>query len=146
MPSDRRKGDIKVLAGATIAVLLLGGFIAGAAIVTTRGNSGPQCGQLDIGLATDIRNTLESGGPYFQTGGGHCGFWLALDNGDIAAFKAEQPAGCTLVLRPSHWSCGGRTLPAAALAQYPVAIKTVHGEDAVIVNLHTPAPGATGTT
>ena len=36
MPSDRRKGDIKVLVGATIAVLLLGFFIAGAAIVTTR--------------------------------------------------------------------------------------------------------------
>ena len=54
MPSDRRKGDIKVLVGATIAVLLLGGFIAGAAIVTTRGAKGVECGQLPVGLASDI--------------------------------------------------------------------------------------------
>jgi hypothetical protein len=143
VPSERRKGDIKVLVGATVAVLLLGGFIAGAAIVTTRGSKGIECGQLDIGLATDIRNTLEAG-PNFTTGGGRCSFWLALENDDIVAYKALQPSGCTLVLRPDHWSCGGRTIPASRLAQYPVSIQTVHGVDAVIVNLGTPAPGSGG--
>ena len=68
MPSDRRKGDIKVLVGATIAVLLLGGFIAGAAIVTTRGSNSMECGQLDIGSASDIRNNLDGGKISFQPG------------------------------------------------------------------------------
>ena len=69
MPLDpKRKGDIKVIVGATVAVLLIGFFIFGAMMMTTRGGSGPQCGQLNIGLASDVRNTLENG-PYFQTGG-----------------------------------------------------------------------------
>jgi len=143
VPSDRRKGDIKVLVGATIAVLLLGGFIAGAAIVTTRGSSGPQCGQLNIGLASDIRNNLDGGGPYFVTGGARCSFWLALQNGDIVAYKALQPSGCTLKLRLDHWSCGPDNVPVSHITQYPVSIQTVHSEDALIVNLGTPAPSTT---
>jgi len=135
LPIDpKRMGDIKVLVGATIAVLLLGFFIAGAALVTTRGGGGIECGQLNIGLATDVRNTL-NGGPYPQTGGGRCTFWLALDNGNIVAYKAIQPSGCTAKLKLDHWVCGGETVPASSLAQYPVSIQTVHGVDAVIVNL-----------
>jgi hypothetical protein len=145
VPIDpKRAGDIKVLVGATVAVLLLGFFIAGAALVTTRGGGGIECGQLNIGLATDIRNTLE-GGPYPQTGGGACTFWLALDNGNIVAYKAIQPSGCTAKLKLDHWECGGETVDASSLAQYPVSIQTVHGVDAVIVNLGTPA-GSTTTT
>jgi len=140
--SERRKGDIKVLVGATVAVLLLGGFIAGAAIVTTRGANGVECGQLDIGLATDVRNNLNQG-PYFVTGGAACSFWLALANSDIVAYKAVQPSGCTLLIKPNHWSCGGRTVPASGLAQYPLSIQTVHSEDAVIVNLTTPPSSST---
>jgi hypothetical protein len=142
VPSDRRKGDIKVLVGATIAVLLLGGFIAGAAIVTTRGSTSVECGQLDIGLATDVRNNLNEG-PYFVTGGSRCSFWLALDNSDIVAYKAVQPSGCTLVLKLDHWDCGSRTIATARIVQYPLSIQTEHGEDAVIVNLGTPAPSST---
>ena len=138
MPSDRRKGDIKVIVGATIAVLLVGFFIAGAALVTTRGGGGIECGQLDIGLASDIRNTLDGGGPYFVTGGADCGFWLALENGDIVAYQALQPSGCTLVLKLNHWDCGNRTIPVSDIIKYPLSIQTVHDEDAVIVNLGTP--------
>ena len=145
MPSERRKGDIKVILGATIAVLLLGGFIAGAAIVTTRGSKSTECGQLSVGLASDIRNNLDSGGPYFVTGGAQCGFWLALENGDVVAYKAIQPSGCTLRLRLDHWSCGGATVPVVHIAKYPASIQTVHGEDALIVNLGTPAPPSTTT-
>jgi len=125
-----------VLAGATVAVLLVGFFIAGAILVTTRGGGGIQCGQLNIGLASDVRNNLQNG-PYFQTGGGDCGFWLALDNSDIVAYKAVQPSGCTLVLKLDHWACDSRTVPVAGLAQYPISIQTVNGVDAVIVNLGT---------
>ena len=143
MPLDpKRKGDIKVIVGATVAVLLVGLFIFGAILVTTRGGSGIQCGQLNIGAATGVRNNLENG-PYFQTGGGRCGFWLALENGDIVAYKAVQPSGCTVQLKLDHWDCGGRTIPARRLARYPVSITTVKGVDAVVVNLGTPAPSST---
>jgi hypothetical protein len=120
-------------------VLLVGFLIFAAAMVTTRGGSGIQCGQLNIGLATDVRNNLNEG-PYFQTGGGHCGFWLALSDGNIVAYKAVQPSGCTAQLKLNHWDCGGKPVPVSSLAQYPVSIQTVTGEDAVIVNLGTPAP------
>ena len=141
----RRKSDIKLVAGATVAVLLVGAFIAGAMIVTTRGSGGTVCGQLNIGLAAGVRSNLENG-PYFQTGGGDCGFWLALDNGDIAAYRAIQPAsGCTLLWKGDHWECDGTTKPAGELEQYPVTIQTVNGVDAVIVNLGTPAPSSSTT-
>jgi hypothetical protein len=143
VPLDpKRKGDIKVIVGATIAVLLVGFFIFGAMLVTTRGGSGPQCGQLRIGSATGVRNNLEQG-PYFQTGGGDCGFWLALENGNIVAYKAVQPSGCTVRWKFDHWECSGRTIPAPRLAQYPVSIPTFNGTDAVVVNLGTPEPSTT---
>ena len=84
--------------------------------------------------------TTSTTGPYFQTGGGDCGFWLALDNGDIVAYKAVQPSGCTLMLKLDHWACGERDRSRRRLAQYPVSIQTVHGVDALIVNLGTPTP------
>jgi hypothetical protein len=143
VPLDpKRKGDIKVIVGATVAVLLVGLFIFGAMIVTTRGGSGVQCGQLNIGLATDVRYNLDHG-PYFQTGGGSCGFWLALANGDIVAYKASQPSHCTVQYKLDHWDCDGRRISAGRLAQYPVSIQTVKGVDAVIVNLGTPGPSST---
>ncbi len=138
----RRKSDIKLVAGATVAVLLVGFFIAGAMIVTTRGSGGPVCGQLTLGTASGVRANLENG-PYFQTGGGRCGFWLALDGGDITAYRAIQPSGCTVLWKGDHWECGGETLAAGELQQYPVSIQTRNGDDAVIVNLGTPAPSST---
>jgi hypothetical protein len=135
----RRKSDIKLIIGATVAVLLVGFFVAGAMIVTTSGSGNAQCGQLTIGLASDIRNTLQNG-PYFQSGGGNCGFWLALENGDITTYKVEQPSGCTLQWKSDHWDCGGETIPADRLDRYPLSIQTKNRLDVVIVNLGTPAP------
>jgi hypothetical protein len=141
----RRKSDIKLVAGATVAVILVGLFIAGAMIVTTSGSDGPQCGRLDVGLASSVRSDVEHG-PLFRTGGGDCGFWLALENGDITAYKAVQPAtGCTLLWKGDHWECDGTSTPVSELAQYPVTIQTQEGVDVVVVNLGSPQPsGATG--
>jgi hypothetical protein len=145
VPLDpKRKGDVKVIVGATVAVLLVGFFIFGAMMMTS-GGSGPTCGQLNIGLATGVRNTLENG-PYFQTGGGRCGFTLALANDDIVAYKVLQPSGCTALWKFDHWECDGREIAATRLAQYPVSIQTEHGVDTVVVNLGTPAPSSTTTT
>jgi hypothetical protein len=145
-----RSADIKLIAGATLAVLFGGFLIAGGALVATRGAKSPVCPELNVGSAADIRRTLETGGPYPQSGGGSCTFWLALDDNDIVAYKAGQPSGCTLKLKRDHWECGGKTVDPSTLAQYPVAIRTVHDVDAVIVDLRpappTPSAGAPTTT
>jgi hypothetical protein len=145
VPLDlKRKGDLKVIAGATVAVLLVGFFIFGAMMMTTGGGSGPICGRLNIGLATGVRKNLEHG-PYFQTGGGRCGFYLALENDNIVAYKVEQPSGCTLLRKFDHWECNKRRISAQRLAQYPVSIRTVEGVDRVLVNLRSPATSSSTT-
>ena len=134
-----RASDIKLLLGATVGVLLVGGMIAGMALIATRGSKNIVCSQLNIGSASNVRNTLQTGGPYFQTGGAGCGFWLALDDNDIVAYKAEQPQkNCTLKLKRDHWECGGVPIETSELAQYPVAIQTLGQVDAVIVDLRSP--------
>jgi hypothetical protein len=141
-----RSSDIKLIASATVAVLLVGFFIAGAALIATRGSGSVVCGQLNIGSASDVRQKLQDGGPYFQTGGASCGFWLALKDGDIVAYKVEQPGPCTLQLKRDGWKCGDRTnIDATTLATYPVSIQTVGTTDAVIVDLVPPGLGSTTT-
>ena len=145
MPLDpKRKGDVKVIVGATIAVLLVGFFIFGAMMMTTGGSS-PTCGQLNVGSAAGIRDTLRNG-PYFQSGGGRCGFFFALENDNIVAYKVEQPSGCTALWKFDHWECDGRRISPAKLAKYPLSIQTVNNVDTVVVNLGSPAPSTTTTT
>lgn len=142
-----RSSDIKLIASATVAVLLVGFFIAGAALIATRGSGSVVCGQLNIGSASDVRQKLQDGGPYFQTGGAKCGFWLALQDGDIVAYKVEQPDGCTLQLKRDGWKCGDRTkIDATTLTAYPVSIQTFGTTDAVIVDLVPPGLESTTTT
>jgi hypothetical protein len=141
-----RSSDIKLIASATVAVLLVGFFIAGAALIATRGSGSVVCGQLNIGSASDVRQKLQDGGPYFQTGGARCGFWLALRDGDIVAYKVEQPENCTLQLKRDGWKCGNRTgIDANTLATYPVSIQTFGTTDAVIVDLVPPGLSVTTT-
>jgi hypothetical protein len=143
---NRRSDDLMVIAAATFAVLLVGALIAlGLYVGSSRGNAGknPVCAPLRVGAASDIRQSLQNEGPSFYTGGGSCGFWLALDSGDIVAYKVQQPSGCSLNLRQGErWVCGGRTVDASRLAQYPVSIQTVDKVDIVVVNL---SPTATTT-
>jgi hypothetical protein len=142
-----RNSDIKLIASATVAVLLVGFFIAGAALIATRGSGSVVCGQLNIGSASDVRQKLQDGGPYFQTGGASCGFWLALKDGDIVAYKVEQPGKCTLQLKRDGWKCGDRTnIDPAELAVYPVSIQTFGQTDAVIVDLVPPGFASSTTT
>jgi hypothetical protein len=138
--SRARRSDAKLLAAATIAVLLAGGLIAAGLLAATRGSRSTVCGPLNVGAASDVRSTLEGGGPYLATGGGSCSFWLALDDGDIAAYKVRQPDGCTLELRRGEqWVCGVQTLEPVDLDRYPVSIQLVDEVDAVVVDL-TPPP------
>lgn len=143
--SSFRRSDAKILAAATIAILLAGGLIAAGLLAATRGDRSTVCRQLEVGLVSEIRSTLEDGGPYLATGGGSCSFWLAIDeNGDIVAYKIRQPGGCTLELRRGErWACGGKTLDPTTLDQYPVRTKTVENVDTLVVDL---APSGTPTT
>lgn len=149
MASSRaRSSDIKLIASATVAVVLAGLFIAGAMLIaTSKGAKNPVCGQLNLGKASDVRNRLVREGSTFVTGGATCGFWLALNNGDIVAYRVEQPTGCALNLRDrgTHWVCGGNVVDAASLAQYPTQVVTLGTTDALIVDLG-PPPGAASTT
>ena len=149
MASSRaRSADIKLIVSATVAVLLAGFLIAGAALIATRGSGNIVCGQLNLGSATDIRQNLQNEGPSFRTNGSNCGFWLALDNGDIVAYRAKQPSGCTLQLkdRATRWVCGGRDLDPASLATYPVTIQRFGSVDAVVVDLAPPGSGSSSST
>jgi hypothetical protein len=148
-PGNRKSDDMMVIAAATFAVLLVGALIAvGLYVGSSRGNAGksPVCAPLRVGAASDIRQSLQNEGPSFYTGGGSCGFWLALDSGDIVAYKVQQPSGCSLNLRTGErWVCGGRTVDPTRLAQYPVSIETLEKVDIVVVNLSPTATTTTGT-
>ncbi|HWS45179.1 MAG TPA: hypothetical protein VN636_04900 [Acidimicrobiia bacterium] len=140
-----RASDIKLIVAATVGVLVAGFLIAGAALVATRGSQSTTCRELNIGSASDRRKTLANEGPSFIGAGANCGFWIALEDNDIVAYKVKQPSGCTLTLRDqgTRWECGGRTVAPADLARYPVSIQTFGQVDAVIVEL---GPTATTTT
>jgi hypothetical protein len=145
--SRARASDIKLIVSATIAVVLAGLFVAGGILVATRGGGNVVCGRLNLGSATDVRQKLDDGGPYFQTGGAKCGFWLALADGNIVAYKVSQPPdNCDLKLLRDHWGCGSRTLQPADLTQYPVSIQTIGQTDSVFVDLIPPGLEVTPTT
>jgi len=142
--SRARTSDIKLIVSATVAVLLAGLLVGGGMLIATRGGGDITCRPLNIGSASDIRDKLQSGGPYFQPGGTTCGYWLALADGNIVAYKVEQPQNCPLQRKRDHWECASRTVDAADLAQYPVSIRTVGATDAVFVDLTPPAVAPTG--
>ena len=147
MASSRaRSSDIKLILGATVGVLMAGFLIAAGAYVATRSSGSVVCGQLNIGSASDIREKLETGGPYFQPGAVTCGYWLALADGNIVAYKVDQPQNCPLQRKRDHWECDSQTLDAADLAQYPVSIRVVGQTDSVFVDLIPPGLGITTTT
>jgi hypothetical protein len=138
VPSSRgRNSDIKLIASATVAVLLAGFFIASALLVATRGGKSTVCAPLDLGHLADVRNNLETQGPNPVTSGGSCGAWVALDQDNIVAYKVRQP-GCTLTLKRDGWHCGDRIVDASTLSQFPVSIQRVGNVDAVVVDFAPP--------
>ena len=132
----QRNADLKVLAIATAAVLFTGVVIAAfiyAAVNT--GNDQAPCGRLPVGALTGIADDVEQG-PFFQTGGGSCSFWLSLDDeGEIVAYKLDQPDGCELNVEDNQFVCDEIVMDPADLVQYPVTIEERDGVDYVIVDL-----------
>lgn len=143
MPTAKRGDDVKVIVAATLAVLAFGGLIFAGVFFSTRGGKSPQCGQLSLGSADSVRREItDAGGPWFQTGGGSCSFWLALNGGQIVAYKLHIPdRDCTVTWNGS-FHCGGEVVAESELAQYPVSIVSKDGIDEVLIDLRTPAERA----
>ena len=143
----QRNADVKLMLAATAAVLI-GGFVlaAGIYVAVSGGGNSTQCGRLPAGPVDTVRDDLETGGPFYQTGGGNCSFILALDDGgDIVAYKQEQPTGCTLKLKREQLVCDGGHVDPADLAQYPVSTIKRDDVDVLLVDL-TGRPDASSTT
>ena len=133
----QRNADLKLLATLTAVVIGVGLFIAAALIVVTGDDDAVECGTLSLGSAEAVRDEVE-GGPAYRTGGGECGFWIALDEGDVVAYRTDQPAGCTLRVEAQQFTCGGELVDPGDLAQYPISIVTRDGVDAFVVDLESP--------
>jgi hypothetical protein len=143
----QRNADVKLMVAATVAVLLAGLLIgAGFVVAANNGGSRATCGRYPAGTADGIRTDLQTGGPFFQTGGARCSFWLALQDGDIVAYRTEQPNNCTLKMQREKFVCGGHLVDVTTLAQYPVSIQSHAGIDTVIVDLNPPTASTTSTT
>ena len=133
--------------GATLLVLAVGGLLFAGIYFTTRGGQSPTCpSQLPVGSVDDIRSRVQAG-PYFDTGGGTCSFLLALDGGDIVAYKLH-PRGqsCTIKPKGDGFVCDGKLVDRADLQQYPTSIQSQHGTDILIVNLAPDQPTASAPT
>lgn len=131
--------DLKVLAAATLGVVVAGLLIAaGIYAATSRGGS-PTCGLLPLGSADAVRSELEDG-PEFRTGGGRCHFLLALDDsGDIVAYKVAVPnRECTLRMAGNEFRCGDDVVDPADLARYPVIVETNDDIESIVIDLRSP--------
>jgi hypothetical protein len=140
----QRSADMKVIVAATVAVLLAGFVIAAGILVATSSDDDVVCGRLPVGAADSIRDDIERGGPAFFTGGANCGFWLALDEGDIVAYRVEQPGGCALQLERDDFVCDSTPVDVADLEQYPVSIQTRDAVDTLVVDLTPPTTRSAG--
>jgi hypothetical protein len=135
----QRNSDLKVMLAAATAVVLVGLFIAGALIMTT--SSGEvSCGRLAVGPIEGIYDDVE-GGPSYIQGGGKCAAWVALEDGDIVAYKVRQPNGCRLLVEDGNLQCADGTRVAIDdLEEFPVSIETRNDIDTVVVDLSPPLP------
>ncbi|MDQ1518965.1 MAG: hypothetical protein QOI55_38 [Actinomycetota bacterium] len=144
---QQRRSDIQLIAVSAVLVIVAGALIALGLMTALRGGNSPTCARLRLGAADSIRQQVDDGGPFFTTGGGSCGFWVALDGGDIVAYKLHVPGrDCTVRYRNDRFSCGGQPIASADLAQYPTSIQTISGIDTLIVDLRSPSQLTTPST
>ena len=136
-PSDRR-----LLIFTAAIVVLAGVLFAGVLFFSTGGgNSTPKPGPIYIGLESDLRNNVNSGGPlYFAHPFGGTGFWMAIEGGHLVALLARRPgtASCTAKWeshRGAYIDCHGDKLTSKELERYSLETVATGGEKGgVIVN------------
>jgi hypothetical protein len=141
---SRRSSDIRLIVFSVFLVLAAGGLILVGILASIRGGDAPECSRLAIGPADSIREDLAAG-PEFRTGGGGCSFFLSLDGGDIVAYSTRiDERDCTVTYRDAAYFCDGQQVGTDELTQYPTAIETIDGIDALIVDLRPPADRTDG--
>ena len=154
MPSTQppqRRGDIKLLLGATIAVLLAGVVIAAAILaVTSRGGTPNLKKPLPFGLESDVHARVRQGGPVNIAGlSGDDGFWVATEDHQLVALLVKQPKphACTLRWRGSKntFTCDDRPVSSRNMARYrSFTSRTGNTKGAFMVALHDVEPAPAG--
>ena len=138
-PSAQRRREAVVVA--TIAVLLAG-FVIGAGCSSPSaaavGSSAAACRSVPPTRFATTSTTVRSSRRAGPTAASGC----TLDEGDIVAYKVEQPDGCTLNVSREKFVCGDQPADLSTLAQYPVSIETIDDVDTVLVDL-TDRPAST---
>jgi hypothetical protein len=132
----QRREDIRLILVSAFLVVAAGGLIAIGLVTAMGGGNSPTCPRLRLGAVDSIREQVQDGGPFFTTGGGECGFWVALEGNDVVAYKLHVPGrDCTVRFRNDRYTCGGETILSADLAQYPTSIETIDDIDTLFVDL-----------
>jgi hypothetical protein len=122
-----RKGDTKLLIGATVGVIAAGLLVAAAILlVTGRAKTPKPTKPVTFGVARSMHTLVDDGGPLLFAGtSGDDGFWAAIENGDLVALVVRQPAlGCNVKWRGSldSFTCAGRKVKTDRLDRYRVVI------------------------
>jgi hypothetical protein len=132
-PSQRR-GDLRLLLGAAVGVIL-GGVIVAAAILalTARGGHEPDIRKpVPFGSGTAIHEQVRQGGPVNIAGlSGDDGFWVAVEDHQLVALLVKQPrpADCTLRWRGSKdtFTCDDRPVSSRQMARYRSFVQQTGG-------------------
>jgi len=133
-----------------VLVVVAGLFFAAVLFFSTGGVSpAPKPGPIYIGLESDLRNLVTSGGPiYFAHPFGGTGFWLDLEHGQLVTLVARRPGSgsCTAKWeshRDAYVDCHGTALSGEQLDRYQLRVVTTGAErGGVVVNFAVvlPAP------
>lgn len=139
--TTRRLSDRYLLLLSVFIVLAVGGLLAAGIWIASRGGSGPvECGLVEVGTADDVRARIAEAGPEYASAGRRCDYWLALDAGDVVAYRTMLTGrDCTVRYAGGSFHCGDEELDPADLEQYPLAIHDAGGVDVLVLDLRTPA-------
>jgi hypothetical protein len=120
----QRRGDIKLLLGAAVGVLL-GGIVIAAAIlaITSRGGTPNLERPVPFGLESDVHERVRQGGPVNIAGlSGDDGFWVAVEDHQLVALLVKQPKpnACTLRWRGSKdtFTCDDKPVASRNMARF----------------------------
>jgi hypothetical protein len=122
-----RKGDTRLVLGATAAVIVAGLLVAAAILlVTGRAKTPEPDGPVTFGVAKTLREKVAEGGPVAYAGTrGDDGFWVAIEDGELVALVVQQPRlGCNVRWRGSvdSFTCGDAEVESRDLERYRVVI------------------------
>ena len=146
-----KRGDARLVIGATVAIVLAGLLVAVAILLVTGrsktpGNEKP----IPFGYARSLTTKVRKGGPVAFAGtSGDDGFWLALEHGRLVPLLVRQPGppACVLRWRGSRdtFTCNGRAVATGSLVRYATEIpRRGDRKGILLVDLRHAEPAPTG--